>query len=264
MHRFRAATRLLSTTSTATSTALSASALKTRHHHTHTMTDRCYIVPPHLLQAIADSTHNEAGVRDSARACLAAREQVSASRKAVFAALTTPRGYHAAGTTFDERRQHIIPESMLSHLAESEHVDEETRTRAKRDLEHLQGFYAKVKASQSGKTSPPDNSAFLHTNSDTDETAIQSLTAKKKPKDTVYRAVYDAHHITSETALPGKIVRAEGEKAVTDKAVNDAFDNVGHVLTFYKEKFQWNSIDNKNMDVISSVHFGQQYENACK
>lgn len=90
------------------------------------------------------------------------------------------------------------------------------------------------------------------------------MIATKKPKDTVYRAVYDAHHITNETGLPGKIVRAEGEKAVKDKAVNDAFDNVGHVLTFYKEKFQWNSIDNKNMDVISSVHFGQQYENACK
>lgn len=120
------------------------------------MADRCYIVPPHLLQAIADSTHNEARIRDSARASLVAREEVSASRKAVFAALTMPRGYRAGAATFDDRRQRIIPESMLSHLAESEHADEETRARAKRDLEHLQGFYAKVKASQSGKPSFQD------------------------------------------------------------------------------------------------------------
>lgn len=46
--------------------------------------------------------------------------------------------------------------------------------------------------------------------------------------------------------------------------MNEAFDNVGAVLKFYKEKFSWISIDNKNAKVISSVHFGKAYENACK
>lgn len=60
------------------------------------------------------------------------------------------------------------------------------------------------------------------------------------------------------------MIRAEGEKAAKDKAVNDAYDNVGHVLAFYKEKFNWKSLDNRNADVISSVHYGRQYENACR
>ena len=49
-----------------------------------------------------------------------------------------------------------------------------------------------------------------------------------------------------------------------DHAVNEAYDNVGHVLDFYLKKFHWKSIDNKNAKVISSVHFGESYENACK
>jgi Zn-dependent metalloprotease len=86
----------------------------------------------------------------------------------------------------------------------------------------------------------------------------------KGTKDTPYRAVYNAEHTFNEDTLPGKLVRAEGEKAVKDKAVNEAYDNVGTVLEFYKEHFNWKSIDNDNMDVISSVHFGSGYENACE
>lgn len=83
-------------------------------------------------------------------------------------------------------------------------------------------------------------------------------------KESPYRAVHDIKHSSNDDDLPGKLVRAEGEKKVADKAVNEAYDNVGTVLEFYKEHFKWNSIDNKNMDVISTVHFGTGYENACK
>lgn len=115
---------------------------------------RCYIVPPHLLQAIADSTSNPDKVRESARACLQGREKVSLARKEVFATLTQPRGYtQGAGQPFNQQRQHIIPESMLTHIANAEDVDESTRSRAKRDLEHLQGVISRFKLSQ--KTGMP-------------------------------------------------------------------------------------------------------------
>ncbi|GKU18643.1 protealysin [Fusarium langsethiae] len=45
-----------------------------------------------------------------------------------------------------------------------------------------------------------------------------------------YRAIHDIHESSNEEKLPGKL--------------------------------KWLSIDNKNMDVISTVHFGRQYENA--
>lgn len=76
--------------------------------------------------------------------------------------------------------------------------------------------------------------------------------------------MYDARHSQSTFWLPGKEQRAEGEPAVEDEDVNEAYDNVGHVLKFYKEFFNWNSIDNKNMKVVSTVHFGDHFENACE
>lgn len=115
------------------------------------MSDRCYIIPPHLLQAIADSTSNSDGTRQSAKSSLANRERVSLSRKERFAALTMPRGYKQGAHAPEVARQNIISESMLNHLATSDSVDEATRSRAKKDLDHLQKVIAKLKEVQQGK-----------------------------------------------------------------------------------------------------------------
>lgn len=77
------------------------------------------------------------------------------------------------------------------------------------------------------------------------------------PRDKTSRTIHDAKNSFTESDLPGEMVRAEKDKPVEDKAVNEAFDNVGKVLAFYKEHFDWNSMDNKNMDVVSTVHFGE-------
>lgn len=90
------------------------------------------------------------------------------------------------------------------------------------------------------------------------------LPPKKEPKKVPYRAVYDAKRTRDEDKLPGEIARAEGEPEIKDKDVNLVFDNVGYVLDFYKKHFEWKSIDNKNADVISSVHFGHHFQNACE
>ena len=87
---------------------------------------------------------------------------------------------------------------------------------------------------------------------------------ESKKEHTFYRAVYDAKNSFAEFQLPGELIRAEGQPAAKDKAVNDAYDNVGQVLSAYKQLFNWNSVDNDNMHIISTVHFGENYENACK
>jgi len=103
-----------------------------------------------------------------------------------------------------------------------------------------------------------------------DQKTLKGSTAPKQgageedKTETFYRAVYDAGNSEDESTLPGKLIRAEGQQKATDKAVNEAYDNVGHVLHMYKELFNWQSIDNQNMHVVSSVHFGENYENACE
>ncbi|KAM5348682.1 hypothetical protein ACJ41O_008506 [Fusarium nematophilum] len=207
---------------------------------------RCYIVPPHLLRGIAESSTNPENIRKAAQASLAAHEIVIGLRKERLAALTTPRGYR--NVSF-RGQQHIIPDALLRHVAESNLVDEATRTRAKRDLEHLEKILGKVRASQQGESS-------FH------QELSAAAEGRDSPKDAPYRAIHDVENSSNEGHLPGKLVRSEGEGKVKDKAVNEAYDNIGTVLNFYKKHFEWNSIDNKNMDVVSTVHFGKNYENA--
>ena len=73
------------------------------------------------------------------------------------------------------------------------------------------------------------------------------------------RTVYDAGHLTR---LPGTKVRGEGAKKSTDVAVNEAYDGTGATFDFYWDVFRRDSIDNAGLALLSTVHYGQGYDNA--
>lgn len=73
------------------------------------------------------------------------------------------------------------------------------------------------------------------------------------------RLVYDSEHTR---ALPGRLVRSEGERRCGDQDADRAYDMAGQTLEFYAAVFERDSIDDRGMHVISSVHFGQRYQNA--
>jgi Zn-dependent metalloprotease len=73
------------------------------------------------------------------------------------------------------------------------------------------------------------------------------------------RTVYDAGH---RTALPGKLVRAEGDPPSSDAAVNEAYDGAGATYDFYDQVYDRKSIDGRGMRLESSVHYGSGYDNA--
>lgn len=73
------------------------------------------------------------------------------------------------------------------------------------------------------------------------------------------RRVYDAGHTD---VLPGTLVRAEGQPATKDTAVNEAYDGSGASFDMFWDLFGRNSIDNLGMIIDSSVHYKQDYANA--
>jgi Zn-dependent metalloprotease len=73
------------------------------------------------------------------------------------------------------------------------------------------------------------------------------------------RKVYTAENGSS---LPGKLVRDEGGPAVSDVAVNEAYDGAGATYDLYWEVYQRNSLDNKGLELDSSVHYQKNYDNA--
>jgi Zn-dependent metalloprotease len=73
------------------------------------------------------------------------------------------------------------------------------------------------------------------------------------------RTVYDAGH---GRALPGKLVRGEGDVPVRDTAVNEAYDGAGKTYDFYRKVYERNSIDGRGLRLDSTVHYGVRFDNA--
>jgi Zn-dependent metalloprotease len=81
-------------------------------------------------------------------------------------------------------------------------------------------------------------------------------------KDTPTRFVYNAQNTIADSGLPGTLVRIDGQSQAGDSAINQAFDNIGIVMQFYRDLFEWKSLDNQNGDVTGSVHVGNHMQNA--
>ena len=73
------------------------------------------------------------------------------------------------------------------------------------------------------------------------------------------REIYSANH---QQTQPGTLVRKEGQAPVADEDVNNAYAAAGYTWSFYYEVFGRNSIDNKGLKLIQTVHYGDKYDNA--
>jgi Zn-dependent metalloprotease len=87
------------------------------------------------------------------------------------------------------------------------------------------------------------------------------MAAIPSPRSCKHRLVYNAKQ-GSFVTLPGTLVREEGDKRSKDPAVNEAYDHSGATYDFYKRVFDRNSLDDRGMSLISSVHLGRRLNNA--
>ena len=73
------------------------------------------------------------------------------------------------------------------------------------------------------------------------------------------RTIYSTHN--TET-LPGAVSRSEGQEPTADPAVNEAYDGLGDTFDLYLKAYGRNSIDNRGLPLVATVHYGQDYDNA--
>lgn len=73
------------------------------------------------------------------------------------------------------------------------------------------------------------------------------------------RTIYTADNTTD---LPGQKIRGEGEEPVNDPASDEAYFGTGATFDLYAAIYQRNSIDNRGMSLVSTVHYSKQYDNA--
>lgn len=73
------------------------------------------------------------------------------------------------------------------------------------------------------------------------------------------RVVHDA---AGGTDLPGTKVRGEGDPASDDTAVNEAYDGLGATWDLWNAAYGRNSLDDKGLGLVATVHYGKDYDNA--
>ncbi|HET7488884.1 MAG TPA: M4 family metallopeptidase [Acidimicrobiales bacterium] len=75
------------------------------------------------------------------------------------------------------------------------------------------------------------------------------------------RTVYDMEN-GGGGSLPGVKVRGEGDPPSKDTSVNEAYDGADATYDFYKDILDRDSLDGNGMELISSVHYGVDFDNA--
>ncbi|ADU46568.1 protealysin inhibitor emfourin [Intrasporangium calvum] len=73
------------------------------------------------------------------------------------------------------------------------------------------------------------------------------------------RTIGDAQ---GKRTLPGETVRPEGDPATGDPAVDEAYDGLGATWGLWSAAYGRDSLDDKGMPLIATVHYGQRYDNA--
>ena len=74
------------------------------------------------------------------------------------------------------------------------------------------------------------------------------------------RTIYDQRG--EEAQVPGAVARSEGQGAVGDEAINQAYDGLGDTYDYYWSLFQRDSIDGQGLPLLGLVHYGHEYDNA--
>ncbi|MDQ3103782.1 MAG: M4 family metallopeptidase [Actinomycetota bacterium] len=75
------------------------------------------------------------------------------------------------------------------------------------------------------------------------------------------QTVYDNQH-NGRSFLPGVRARGDDDAPVQDAAVNDAFDATWATYDFYHAIFERDSLDAAGMELVSTVHYGVDFDNA--
>lgn len=132
----------------------------------------------------------------------------------------------------------IVPPYLLTRIAELDAADfREAAVAARQTLVHDE----------------PRRAARLTFSLDAESNLVAELSSAPN------RTISDAQHTQT---LPGREVRSEGQVAVADVAVDEAYDGLGATFALYQDVYGRDSIDGKGLPLDGTVHYGRQYDNA--
>lgn len=146
--------------------------------------------------------------------------------------------------------QCIIPPHMLEVIALR--AEGELRAFAREQLALAQQVRKERAALASGGMAPEQGrkGAFVST--------VLARGGGRK-KHTLSRRIHDG---AGKAALPGRLLRAEGDPPVDDDEANRAYDGAGEVFALYSRAFRRDGLDGTGMELVATVHHRKNYNNA--
>ena len=94
----------------------------------------------------------------------------------------------------------------------------------------------------------------------------QAIRAQREAAPTTTPAVTAAdwvvHTAANGSTLPGRVVRTAGDRASGDVSVDEAADGITATLALYRDAFARASYDGNGAEVVLTVHYQQNYDNA--
>lgn len=201
----------------------------------------CYIIPPYILEAIRNISEDDSDIRDSAQETLNKSTAVFEHRKTVTSNIQGLSTTQDDSTQDESRRpaiSSIIPDQLLSSMAESADVDSGMREGAQRTLQVSQ----QLRASRIDGGHHEEDLAKMH----------------------LWREIYDSHHTWDFNLLPLELKRAEGEPMAMssrDPSIDLCYKNLGRTFDFLTKVLGRNSINGRGMSLVGNIHFGKMYGN---
>jgi Zn-dependent metalloprotease len=178
----------------------------------------CSIIPGYLLKRIVDNNDAHPDARKAAEMTLAHTGRLRATRVSVSTDQTAP-------PIARPPMQSIIPPHMFQAIIDSNTASDADKDRARKNLEQSQAI-----RSARESAAPTAGAAHEHLN----------------------RKIYDAG---KRSILPGTLIRKEGDPAIQDVNGDVVYDDFKDTLDFYAQVFKRDSIDNRGMIVIGSIHY---------
>ncbi len=94
------------------------------------------------------------------------------------------------------------------------------------------------------------------------EAAATSAPPSSTPTPGAAKEAWAVHTAAHGSTLPGSLVRSAGQPASGDAAVDEAADGITATLSLYADIYHRSSYDAQGAEVILTVHYEQNYDNA--
>jgi len=149
----------------------------------------------------------------------------------------------------------IVPDYLLARLAQD--ADPRVAQGAERTLQASRGIVGlrEVRAARRAEEGasgllPPDLLARVQPLPETEPAAAVGAPS---------RSIHDAQQ---GRALPGVLVRAEGDEPVADESVNEAYDGLGQTHELFASVYGRDSLDGRGLPLVATVHYDRDFDNA--